>query len=75
MQLAEQCAHALNALGAENDCHLIVAHGRRLLGSALAASGAFETRGHLEAALVAFVQAEIPYRAAQTRLAIAGLVR
>jgi DNA-binding NarL/FixJ family response regulator len=34
-----------------------------------------ETRRHLEAALLAFVQAEIPYRAAQTRLSLAGLVR
>ncbi len=61
-------------LGAANDCHLIVAHGRRLLGHALAATGTAETR-HLEAALAAFVQAEIPCRAAQTRLSLAGLVR
>src|SRR5260370_15489387 len=61
-------------LGAANDCHRIVAHGRRLLGHALAATGTAETR-HPEAALAAFVQAEIPCRAAQTRLSLAGLVR
>ncbi len=58
-----------------HDCHLIVAHGRRLLGRALAAADAAGARGQLEAALLAFTQAEIPYRAAQTRLSLAGLVR
>jgi DNA-binding CsgD family transcriptional regulator len=68
-------AHALIELGDAQDCHLIVAHGRRLLGHALTATDAGEARGQLEAALLAFTQAEIPYRAAQTRLSLAGLLR
>ena len=74
-EAAAERARALVKLGAANDCHLITAHGRRLLGQALAAAGAPEARGHLEAALTAFVQAEIPYRAAQTRLSLAELLR
>jgi tetratricopeptide (TPR) repeat protein len=68
-------ARALIGLGAAHDCHLIVAYGRRLLGHALAATDVTGARGQLEAALLAFTQAEIPYRAAQTRLSLAGLLR
>jgi DNA-binding CsgD family transcriptional regulator len=67
--------HALVKLGAANDCKLIVAHGHRLLGQALAASDPLAACTHLEAALAAFVAAEIPYRAAQTRLLLALLLR
>ena len=67
-------ARALIELGDAQDCHLIVAHGRRLLGHALTATDAAGARGQLEAALLAFTQAEIPYRAAQTRLSLAGLL-
>ncbi len=72
---AGERARALIKLGTANDCHLIAAHGHRLLGHALAAIGAAEARGQLEAALTAFVQAGIPYRAAQTRLSLAELLR
>ena len=65
---------ALVALGAVNDCHLIVAHGERLLGQALAPTDAAAACGHLETALAAFVQAGIPYRAAQTRLLLAQVL-
>jgi DNA-binding CsgD family transcriptional regulator len=68
-------ARALIELGAAHDCHLIAAHGRRLLGHALAATDPAGSRGQLEAALLAFTQAEIPYRAAQTRLSLARLLR
>jgi DNA-binding CsgD family transcriptional regulator len=68
-------ARALIELGDAQDCHLIVAHGRRLLGHALTATDAAGARGQLEGALLAFTQAEIPYRAAQTRLSLAGLLR
>jgi DNA-binding CsgD family transcriptional regulator len=74
-EAAAERARALVKLGVANDCHLIAAHGRRLLGQALAAAGATEARGHLEAALTDFVQAGIPYRAAQTRLSLAELLR
>ena len=65
---------ALVALGALNECHLIVAHGERLLGHALASADVPAARTHLEAALAAFTQAGIPYRAAQTRLLLAQVL-
>jgi DNA-binding CsgD family transcriptional regulator len=65
---------ALVALGAVNGCHLIVAHGERLLGHALASADAPAACAHLETALAAFAEAGIPYRAAQTRLLLARLL-
>jgi DNA-binding CsgD family transcriptional regulator len=65
---------ALIALGAVNDCDLIVAHGERLLGHALAATDVPAACAHLETALAAFVHAGIPYRAAQTRLLLAQVL-
>ena len=66
---------ALVALGAVNDCQLIVAHGDRLVGHALAPTDAASRRTHLETALAAFIHAGIPYRAAQTRLLLAQVLR
>ena len=66
---------ALVALGAVNDCQLIVAHGERLLGRALVPAGAAAACAHLETALAAFIHAGIPYRAAQTRLLLAQVLR
>jgi DNA-binding CsgD family transcriptional regulator/Tfp pilus assembly protein PilF len=68
-------ARALIELGAVNDCQLIVGYGQRLLGMALATSDTAAACSHLEAALIAFGRAEVPYRAAQSRLEIAQLVR
>ena len=65
---------ALIALGAVNNCDLIVAHGERLLGHALAAAEVSAACAHLETALAAFVRAGIPYRAAQTRLMLAQVL-
>ena len=65
---------ALVALGALNECHLIVAHGERLLGHALASREVTAACAHLEAALAAFSQAGIPYRTAQTRLLLARVL-
>jgi tetratricopeptide (TPR) repeat protein len=65
---------ALIALGAVNNCDLIVAHGERLLGHALAATDVPAACAHLETALAAFVHAGIPYRAAQTRLLLAQVL-
>jgi DNA-binding CsgD family transcriptional regulator len=66
---------ALVALGAANDCHLIVAHGERLLGHALAPTDVSAACTHLETALAAFIRAGIPYRTAQTRLLLAQVLR
>jgi DNA-binding CsgD family transcriptional regulator len=65
---------ALVALGAVSNCDLIVAHGERLLGHALASTDVRAACAHLETALAAFVQAGIPYRAAQTRLLLARVL-
>ena len=67
--------HALVALGAANNCQLIIAHGERLLGHALASTDVSAGCAHLETALAAFIQAGIPYRAAQTRLLLAQTLR
>jgi len=65
---------SLVALGGVNNCDLIVAHGERLLGHALAASDVPAACAHLETALAAFVHAGIPYRTAQTRLMLAQVL-
>jgi DNA-binding NarL/FixJ family response regulator len=62
------------ALGTANNCHIIIAHGERLLGQALAPTDPHAARAHLETALAAFVHAGIPYRAAQTRLRLARVL-
>jgi DNA-binding CsgD family transcriptional regulator len=65
---------ALVALGAANSCDLIVAHGELLLGHAFALTDVPAACAHLETALAAFIQAGIPYRAAQTRLLLAQVL-
>jgi DNA-binding CsgD family transcriptional regulator len=74
-EAAVERGRALVALGAVNNCQLIVAHGERLVGHALASTDVAAACRHLEAALAAFVQAGIPYRAAQTRLLLAQVLR
>jgi len=74
-EAAVERGRALVALGAVNNCQLIVAHGERLVGHALASVDVAAACRHLEAALAAFVQAGIPYRAAQTRLLLAQVLR
>jgi hypothetical protein len=64
----------LFALGTASHCDLIIAHGERLLGHALAASDVPAACAHLETALAAFVHAGIPYRTAQTRLMLAQVL-
>jgi DNA-binding CsgD family transcriptional regulator len=64
----------LVALGAAHGCHLIVAHGERLLGHAFAATDTSAACTHLETALAAFIHAGIPYRTAQTRLLLARVL-
>ena len=71
---AVERGRALVALGTASHCDLIVAHGERLLGHALAASDVPAACAHLETALAAFVHAGIPYRTAQTRLMLAQVL-
>jgi DNA-binding CsgD family transcriptional regulator len=65
---------ALVTLGSASNCDLIIAHGERLLGHALAATDGPVACTHLETALAAFTRAGIPYRAAQTRLLLAQVL-
>lgn len=71
---AVERGRALIALGTASHCDLIVAHGERLLGHALAGSDVPAACAHLETALAAFVHAGIPYRTAQTRLMLAQVL-
>jgi DNA-binding NarL/FixJ family response regulator len=68
-------ARALLDSAVAQNCALVAAYAHRLLGLALATIDPDEARRQLEAALHAFVQAEVPYRAAQVRLALARLLR
>jgi DNA-binding CsgD family transcriptional regulator len=63
-------AATLIDLGERNDCPIIAAHGHRLLGHAVAADPP-RASAALRKAVVAFVRAEVPYRAAQARLDLA----
>jgi DNA-binding CsgD family transcriptional regulator len=71
---AVERGRALVALGAVNNCDLIVAHGERLVGRGFAVADVPVARAHLETALAAFTRAGIPYRAAQTRLLLAQVL-
>jgi DNA-binding CsgD family transcriptional regulator len=71
---AVERGRALIALGTASHCDLIVAHGERLLGHALAASDVPAACAHLETALAAFAHAGIPYRTAKTRLMLAQVL-
>jgi DNA-binding CsgD family transcriptional regulator len=71
---AAERGRALVALGAASSCNLIVAHGERLIGHALASADRAAACAHLEKALGAFAQAGIPYRTGQTRLVLAQVL-
>jgi DNA-binding NarL/FixJ family response regulator len=57
--------------GSAFDCRLMLARGQRLRGRALMAASDPAARRHLEAALREFVQLEMPFEAARTRLLLA----
>lgn len=71
---AERHASALIALGEGNDCPAVLAYGQRLRGNARVGSDPSAAVAQFEAAIASFASAELPYRAAQTRLALAHLV-
>jgi DNA-binding CsgD family transcriptional regulator len=75
IQAAVARGRALVGLAAGSRCDLAIAHGERLLGHAVASSDGQAARAHFETALAAFIRAESPYRAAQTRLSLARLLR
>jgi DNA-binding CsgD family transcriptional regulator len=57
------------------ECHLMLARGERLRGWALAAVADPAARRHLEAALCGFVELEMPFEAARTRVLLAQALR
>jgi DNA-binding CsgD family transcriptional regulator/tetratricopeptide (TPR) repeat protein len=61
----------LAELGGTFGCRVMVAHGERLLGHALAAAGDPAPKRHLDAALGEFARLEMPFETARTRLLIA----
>jgi DNA-binding CsgD family transcriptional regulator len=61
----------LAELGGAFGCRVMVAHGERILGHALAASGDPAAKRHLDAALGEFARLEMPFETARTRLLIA----
>jgi len=62
-------------LGGTFGCSVMVAHGERLLGQALATAADVAAKRHLDAALGEFVRLEMPFEAARTRLLIAQVLR
>jgi DNA-binding CsgD family transcriptional regulator len=61
--------------GAALGCEVAEARGERLWGRALARTNVHAARKHLDAGLSQFIALDMPYEAAQTRLAIAKTVR
>jgi DNA-binding CsgD family transcriptional regulator len=75
VQAAADRGRKLAELGGAFGCSVMVAHGERLRGHALATAEKAATRRHLEAALGEFVRLEMPFEAARTRLLIAQALR
>ena len=72
---AVERSHKLAELGRTLDCQVMLARGERLWGRALAAASDPAAKGHLDAALREFVQLEMPFEAARTRLLHAYALR
>jgi len=72
---ASERGRRLASLGSTSGCTVMVAHGERLYGHALATGKEPSARPHLEAALREFVRLGMPFEAARTRLLIAQALR
>lgn len=68
---AAERGRKLAELGVAFGCRVMVAHGERLRGYALAAAADPAAKRHLDAALGEFARLEMPYETARTRLLIA----
>ena len=71
VEAAVERGHKLAKLGSTLDCQVMLARGERLRGRALAAASDSAARRHLEAALREYIQLEMPFEAARTRLVLA----
>jgi DNA-binding NarL/FixJ family response regulator len=74
-EIAAQRGRKLAKLGSASGCSVMVAHGERLHGHALATGKEATARRHLHAALREFVRLGMPLETARTRLLIAQAVR
>ncbi len=75
VESAAERGRKLTVLGSTLGCKVMVAHGERLHGHALAASKDATAKRHLNAALREFVRLGIPFEAARTRVLIAQALR
>ncbi len=75
VETAAERGHKLAKLGSASGCRVMVAHGERLHGHALATGKDATSRRHLDAALREFVRLGMPFEAARTRLLIAQALR
>jgi DNA-binding CsgD family transcriptional regulator len=71
VESAAERGRKLARLGSTSGCRVMVAHGERLHGHALATGKEATARRHLDAALREFVRLGMPFEAARTRLLIA----
>ncbi len=74
-EAAAERGRKLAELGSTSGCRVMVAHGERLHGHALATGTEATARRHLDAALREFVRLEMPFETARTRLLIAQALR
>ncbi len=74
-EAAKDRGRRLAEMGAALGCEVAVARGERLWGRALARTNVDAARKHLDAGLSRFMALDMPYEAAQARLAIAEIVR
>jgi DNA-binding NarL/FixJ family response regulator len=75
VESAAERGRKLARLGFTSGCKVMVAHGERLHGHALATGKDATARQHLDAALREFVHLGMPFEAARTRLQIAQAIR
>jgi DNA-binding CsgD family transcriptional regulator len=75
IETAVERGRKLARLGSASRCSVMVAHGERLLGRALASEKETTARQHLHAALREFVRLGMPFESARTRLLIAQALR
>jgi DNA-binding NarL/FixJ family response regulator len=71
LEAAGKRGRTLAELGSTLNCQVMLARGERLRGRALAAASDSAAKQHLDAALREFIQLEMPFEAARTRLLLA----
>ena len=75
IEAATRRGRALAEMGSSLDCRIMIARGERLQGRALAAATDPAAKRHLDAALRGFMNLEMPFEAARTRLLLARALR